>query len=249
MGWQMQATIFRIASKNAGRLVAFDRIYVFRREEEILFPRIFPYCFVTPVIDSFVERIEKAIPRTTKVETFSYRRERGGAITPSPTRDDVLTAIELNTAEYRMLVPMLYTRFRRAPYWRRGQQNNALARYVASKIKIHITRKEQCRSRLNKGAFVSLKHKELMRACGAFEGAAYLLVNGVKAQPVCALCPNSLEEIHGTCYYGSPECAEHLISPDSPWNAGIVEFTSKLDKENEIEEFETEGAEDGVPGE
>lgn len=248
-----QAIILRVDRRNAGKTVAFDRLYFFRQEEEMLLPRIFPWCLVIPYNQEFARVLADFLHVTSdiSVRAYPHRRIPGkGDYTLRYDGRELLRTLEVDA--YLAVVPMLYTtRARRtsvsSPAPRPSDSDAASPPVYAHPQYIMAPPRVRMRSRSKKKSQTfdfngGAPHRRLMDRHQVNAPEAYLLQNGVRVgAPICQACENSLAYLQNDCFFGSILCYQHLVGMHpTAWQEGIrrLKALGEFTEPNEEEEKE-----------
>jgi len=243
-----QAIILRVDRRNAGRTVAFDRLYFFRQEEEMLLPQIFPWCLVIPYNKEFAEVLLSTL-FSVEVRTYPHRRIPGESGYTTRVGGEWLLR-ELEVDAYLAVVPMLHTtRARRtsisSPAPTASPPVYAHPQYIMATPQIETRSRSRTRAlRQQQQQAAPLRQRQLMGRYQVNEPGVYLLQNGVRVEaPICQTCTNSLAYLQNDCSFGSMLCYEHLISMQpTAWQEGV----RRLNELRDVELDDGEGDVDGL---
>jgi len=209
------AYIVRIRKGIAGRVVPFDKVYLFRKEDEKVISRVFKDAMVIPLTKRFAESLKEALSEKvdhTKPFVF-YRKNEDAVRMLGSTVEKKLDKYQ----NYLGVIPVLFTK--------RGRFNPKPRKSPVTK------NKQSFPSYLvatPESSFTQEKMKKILSA------RAYFLWDGNKIRPICLMCPKHHQFIQGACVPGAVECYDNLAKA-TPGDLvrGVRRYNELLEQNNE----------------
>lgn len=188
-----------IKRTQAGTSIPFDKVYLVRKEDQALIPRIFTYALVLPLTTSISDVLFSIRPSLITHKKFH--------------RDD---------AAKNQLGPALQTPV--APWWAEFNEKYAISSRVVVIPILTSTIKKVVRPRYltNKKWFTEVpKNRVSSRdVANALSEYTYLSTPHPaprdRIRPICSICPRMLLHIQGECVPGQPVCYKALNFAEIP---------------------------------
>jgi hypothetical protein len=234
----------KIQRTQAGLVLPFDKIYLFRLEDEALLPRIFPYAMVMPMTRLFRERMQHLTPRVlakkhpyrskdpeddhTELFPHTLNRSQRSKKQHQEVVDWWEAFFEEHGVKNRLIVvPLLTKKIRKVI-----QPRYLSADGWPTAIRLaHGHKPQHQKSRFNLQRPMDME--------SPYDEAAYLITPNPppydKIRPLCSVCPRMLLHMQGECVPGDNVCYRSLdlnaldmeMAPD-PY-AGVPTDTSHSD--------------------
>jgi len=181
------AFIVRVSRSMAGREIPFDKIYLFRRQDQHRLPLIFKSAMVFPMTKRFVSQIECVLKDYGDVyKTFPYFRgcHVGYA--------NVVESLQKNRNEFVALVPVLFTREGHTHF-----DKKKMGRKKEASFPTYLIAQPGTDSNI----------KILKKALSSH---AYFISDGKIIRPICLMCPLHQKFLQGQCHLGERNCYEYM---------------------------------------
>ena len=190
------AFIVRVIRSKAGVEIPFDKIYLFRKQDEARLPRIFRDAMVFPLTKRFVDQIEEVLKSYTRpYEAFPYMRGREDSLRRRVQKEDIFKTLQNNRKDFVALVPVLFTKkgsLKIPDSKRRMKGRKAEATFPA-----YLVAQPALECTVNK-----LK--------SAMSSRAYFIINSKIIRPICLMCPLHQNFLQGQCHIGEEDCYRFL---------------------------------------
>ena len=187
------AFIVRVVRTKAGIDVPFDKIYLFKKQDKDLLPKVFPNAMVFPLTKRFVTQIESVMgDYHGKFEAFPYLRGREESLRRRAEKEDPRKHLQKNMGDYLALVPVLFTKdgYKRFDKKKKGRKKEAtFPAYLIARPGVENAT------------------KKLKRAMSA---RAYFIISGKEIRPICLVCPLHQNYLQGQCSIGEEDCYRFL---------------------------------------
>ena len=187
------AFIVRVVRTKAGVEIPFDKIYLFRKQDQHLLPNIFRDAMVFPLTKKFVLQIEKVLEtHHDNYVAFPYMRGREDGLRRRTKKDDLKKNLQKNRKEFVALVPVLFTKSGYSKIEKKKKGRKKVATFPAYLI-------------ASPGSEEATK--KLKRAMSA---RAYFILDGKEIRPICLVCPLHQNFLQGQCSIGEEDCYRFL---------------------------------------
>lgn len=186
----MDLYCLRVKRESAGRTFPFDRVYLARNGEHVVFKKLFRYALILPVESGLKENLIQNV-EIDKGEAHSFDRDDAAA---APTSSEWKEALE--EGEWVLAVPIL-------------------PKYVAGNTPRYITAAGKYRlpSSTNKavsGPGRRRRFRSTPQVDEPFPTLTYLQTPEQNIRPVCVACPRFIMHQNGHCRLGEQICYESL---------------------------------------
>ena len=192
--------VIKVKRSRVGAAIPFDKLYLFRKDDEALIPSIFQYAIVFPVTESLIDTLKELEP--VKFSHIKHRRDddalgqpvklTGTKMQQNWWQQEIVDKYDL--INRIIVIPVLTSnikdrispKYLASPYWNLRRTNGRRRRYVPV---VH-----------NKGPAIS--------------EFAYLSTPlpepHDRISPICSICPRQLLQLQGECQPGERVCMETL---------------------------------------
>lgn len=188
--------VLRVERNSAGMRIPFDKMYFFKKEDEILFPRVFKDAMVFPVNTQLAKQIDETVRQSKELplRAFPHARSQEQKLLETATQDHPFGKIVSKRKEYLALVPVLFTRYGskllKESKRRKGRRKHSV--FPAYLI-----------ARPNREATIDMLRR-------ALSVRAYFILGGRVVKPICLMCPRHQYWLQGACHIGEDNCYTHL---------------------------------------
>lgn len=190
------AFIVRVVRHKAGVEIPFDKIYLFRKQDEARLPRIFRDAMVFPLTKRFVDQIEEVLKSYTRpYEAFPYMRGREDSLRRRVRKEDLLKTLQNNRKNFVALVPVLFTK--------KG----------SSKVPDSKKRMKGHKKEATFPAYLVARpalERTVSKLKSAMTSRAYFIINSKIIRPICLMCPLHQNFLQGQCRIGEEDCYRFL---------------------------------------
>lgn len=189
----------KIHRNNAGRVIPYDKIYFFHRDNRNLIPKCFEYALVLPISEDLIAQIKEGVPK--EVSEHHFMRD-----------DDVLnmsTSVDRRSITKEALYKWWDVNFFKeyaleecvavVPILLKKQRKKALPRYLVSR---RWSRRMRSPYLLQPSTVPGIHELAYL--------ATPLPAPHDKVQPICNMCPRQLLQLNGECTPGEPVCYRSL---------------------------------------
>lgn len=190
------AFIVRVKRNKAGIEIPFDKIYLFRRQDETRLPRIFRNAMVFPLTIRFVKQIEAVLKDYEgPYKAFPYLRGREDNLRRRIRKEDLLETLQDKRKDFVALIPVLFTKKGCSKILNSGKRMKA--------------RKKEATFPAYLVALPALKHT-VNKLKSAMSSRAYFIINSKTIRPICLMCPCHQYFLQGRCHIGEKDCYRFL---------------------------------------
>ena len=187
------AFILRVERTKAGVDIPFDKIYLFRKQDQHRLPNIFCNAMVFPLTKKFVLQIEDVLKdHHGQYESFPYLRGREDSLRRRVRKDNLRKNLMSNKGDFLALVPVLFTKGGHPAFdkKKKGRKRTAtFPLYLVAKPGVERTVKK-------------LK--------AALSARSYFIIDGKEIRPICLMCPLHQNFLQGECHLGEQDCYRFL---------------------------------------
>lgn len=189
------AFIVRVERSKAGVDIPFDKIYLFRKQDQQQLPRVFRDAMVFPLTKKFVSQIEKVLDGHHKYEPFPYLRGREEGLRRRVKKEDLRKTLQKNRKDFLALVPVLFTK------------------HGNTKID---SKKKKMKGRKKEASFPAYliarptAEDAVKKLKVALSARAYFIIDGKEVRPICLMCPLHQNFLQGHCHIGEEDCYRFL---------------------------------------
>jgi hypothetical protein len=190
------AYTLRVHRKNAGKLIPFDRITFFHKDDQDLLPRIYRDAMVLPITAAFASQIVAATASTADTvqhKAYSFARFGERELCAQLKEHNPVAEIMDQRSDYLALIPVLFTKtgskLVRAERFKGRKKVATFAAYLVA--------------RPTKGNTVNLTKKVL-------SAKSYFILDGKIVRPLCLACPRHQSFFQGLCHLGEQQCYQRL---------------------------------------
>jgi len=179
------AFIIRVDRKIAGRKIPFDKIYLFRKQDQQRLPSIFNSAMVFPLTKRFVAQIKNVLKDYKEgYKMFPHLRGCEDSLQRRIEHDNFVE----NWNDFVALVPVLFTREGNATVEKKKKGHKKEATFPAYLV--------AC------GASAVLRR--------ALSARAYFISEGKIVRPICLMCPQHQRFLQGQCHLGEKDCYRYM---------------------------------------
>lgn len=187
------AYILRVNKRTAGKDIPFDKIYLFHKSDQELFPRIFANAMVFPVNTGFSNQLQSVMGTSPNRQLRPFTRFGADELEKKIEEEKPWDNFYTKRHDYLALIPVLFTK-------------NGAKQIHAQRFK--------GRKKVATFAAYLVARPGIKRVVGLVKKInstrAYFLVDGKKVQPLCLCCPKHQASMQGECHLGQVECFQHL---------------------------------------
>jgi len=189
------AFILRVERTKAGVEIPFDKIYLFRKQDQQRLPRIFRDAMVFPLTKKFVLQVEKVLDNYHKYEPFPYLRGREEGLRRRVKKEDLRKTLQKNKNDFLALVPVLFTK------------------HGNTKIDAKKKKKKGRKKEATFPAYLIARPTDenaVKKLKAALSARAYFIIDGKEIRPICLMCPLHQNFLQGQCHIGEEDCYRFL---------------------------------------